>query len=146
MKLQKKNVLILLYLMLLTVSCQNNNDIGRAVNTFMVFTLQIISFVLFGIAGLVLSIVSSTSKTNTPKTIGIILLSIFSLFSLINFFKVIDINPNESYIYYSFFVDVVIIGISIYFLTKSKESRYENEDVTDDFLDEIINSELDDEI
>lgn len=146
MKFQLKSLLIVLSLILLTVSCQNNNDIGRAVNTFMIFILQVISFVLFGVSALVLSIVSSSSKTNTPKTIGVILLSIFSLFSLINFFKVVDINPNENYIYYSFFVDVVVISISIYFLTKSKAPKYENEDVTDDFLDEIINSELEDEI
>ena len=146
MKFQLKSLLIVLSLILLTVSCQNNNEIGRAVNTFMIFILQVISFVLFGVSALVLSIVSSSSKTNTPKTIGVILLSIFSLFSLINFFKVVDINPNENYIYYSFFVDVVVISISIYFLTKSKAPKYENEDVTDDFLDEIINSELEDEI
>lgn len=146
MKIRTKNLILIMCIAILFASCRNTNDFDRAVGTFMVFILQVISFVLFGVSALVLSIVSSSSKTNTTKIMSIVLLSIFALFSLINFSKVTDINPNQNYIYYSFFIDVIIIGISVYFLTKSKPSKFDNEDVTDDYLDKIIDSELENEI
>ena len=63
----------LLFLAVVMASCKNSAEIDRAIETFFVFVIQIISFGLLGISSLVICIVG---KTTTAKVIGGILLGI----------------------------------------------------------------------
>lgn len=140
------NLLLVILLTLILSSCKNNADVERAIETFFVFIIQIVSFILFGISSLVLSIIGSTSKTNTPKIIGSIILGVFTLISIICFAMIIEINPKRDYIFFAFVVDAIFIGVSIFFLTKSKNKIGINAAITDDYLDKVIESKEEEEI
>jgi len=149
---KQKSIIALIFLVIVMTSCRNNREAERAIQTFFVFVIQVVSFVLFGISSLVLSIVGSSSKTSTPRIIGIVLLSIFALITTVCFMLIQDINPNRDYIYFAFVVDVVLIGLSIFFLTKPRKSvsvangNTGQPEITDEYLDKIIESEAVDEI
>ena len=138
MKSKLTHLFLALTLILLLSSCRNNAEVERAIQTFFIFVLQLVSFLLFGTPSIILSVVGSTSKKDTPKIIGSILLGVFTLVSISCFVAIQDINPKRDYIYFAFLVDAVVIGVSLYFLTKSKKVTVRPEVVTDEYLDKII--------
>ena len=147
---RQKSVLTLFLLVLLLTSCRHDREAERAIQTFFVFVIQVVSFVLFGISSLVLSILSVSGKNKSLKVVGTILLIVFSLVTLFCFMMIQDINPRRDFIYFAFVVDAVVIGISIYFLAKPQNSTQQinsrQAQVTDEYLDKIIESEEVDEI
>jgi len=122
-------------------SCRDNAAAQKAIETFFIFVLQIVSFALFGISSLILSVVGSTAKTSTPKIIGGILLGIFIIITVSCFNEIQRINPKRDYIYIAFVVDALIIGLSIFYLTKSKKEVEMNDIKSTEELDKIIEAE-----
>lgn len=122
MKTKHANLLVLLLLIMILPSCRNNADVERAFETFLMFLVQIITFVLFGISSIVLSIISSlgSTKSSTPKIIGIILVTIFALITAICLMITVEINPKRNYIFFAFVVDAMAIFLSVFFLFKPK--------------------------
>ena len=147
MKTKLTNLVLVAFLILLITSCKDNADVERAIETFFVFVIQVISFVLFGISSLVLSIIGASNKTNTAKIIGGILMGVFTLISVVCLFMIIEINPKRDYIYVAFLIDFIVIAISLFFLTKKKgASQLETGIITDKDLDQIIESKEENDI
>lgn len=142
MKTKHVNLLVLLLIILILPSCRNNADVERAFETFLMFIVQIITFVLFGISSIVLSIVSSlgSTKSSTPKIIGIILVTIFALITAICLMITIEINPKRNYIFFAFVIDTMAIFLSVFFLFKPKgeSAQVSAQNYSNTHLDKII--------
>lgn len=143
MKSKHSNLLLLILLVVILSSCRASSaDVDRAIETFLMFVLQIVAFVLLGISSLVLSIISSlaSTKSNTPKIIGIILVSLFALTTSICLMITIDINPKRNYIFFAFVIDAMVIFLSVFFLFKPKgeSSQLQAQNYSNAQLDKII--------
>lgn len=104
--------------------------------------LQVANIILFGIAALVLCIVGSTSTKPTLRTVGAVFLGLFSFFTLLGLVKVIDLKPRHMDIFTIFFLEFIIITISLVFALKERKHSQkviaQEQDVIDKTLDEEI--------